>query len=110
MYDVLVFVSACMRLSVLYVFLFLMVRLPPRSTRTDARFPYTTLFRSPQLVGCVRPLHPLRGGLGGPDGARCLLTCRAASSPSCCSRCWRRQSRWAASTRGSGPHRACSPA
>src|SRR3546814_14874485 len=25
---------------------FLMVRRPPRSTRTDTRFPYTTLFRS----------------------------------------------------------------
>src|SRR3546814_3285102 len=27
-------------------FFFLMIRLPPRSTRTDTRFPYTTLFRS----------------------------------------------------------------
>src|SRR3546814_17694634 len=26
---------------------FLMLRLPPRSTRTDTLFPYTTLFRSP---------------------------------------------------------------
>src|SRR3546814_2270923 len=26
--------------------LFLMIRLPPRSTRTDTLFPYTTLFRS----------------------------------------------------------------
>src|SRR3546814_14865107 len=25
-----------------------MIRLPPRSTRTDTLFPYTTLFRSPQ--------------------------------------------------------------
>src|SRR3546814_6373145 len=25
---------------------FLMIRLPPRSTRTETRFPYTTLFRS----------------------------------------------------------------
>src|SRR3546814_17380223 len=25
-----------------------MIRLPPRSTRTDTRFPYTTLFRSAQ--------------------------------------------------------------
>src|SRR3546814_9084410 len=29
-------------------FLFLMIRRPPRSTRTDTLFPYTTLFRSPQ--------------------------------------------------------------
>src|SRR3546814_3465319 len=28
-----------------------MIRRPPRSTRTDTRFPYTTLFRSPQ--GCA---------------------------------------------------------
>src|SRR3546814_18930257 len=27
-------------------FLFLIIRLPPRSTRTDTLFPYTTLFRS----------------------------------------------------------------
>src|SRR3546814_16593375 len=31
---------------VLYCFFFLMIRRPPRSTRTDTRFPYTTLFRS----------------------------------------------------------------
>src|SRR3546814_16719603 len=30
----------------LSVFFFLMIRRPPRSTRTDTRFPYTTLFRS----------------------------------------------------------------
>src|SRR3546814_4211147 len=29
------------------VFFFLMIRRPPRSTRTDTLFPYTTLFRSP---------------------------------------------------------------
>src|SRR3546814_13945558 len=28
-----------------------MIRLPPRSTRTDTLFPYTTLFRSELLVG-----------------------------------------------------------
>src|SRR3546814_6745859 len=29
------------------VFVFLRIRRPPRSTRTDTLFPYTTLFRSP---------------------------------------------------------------
>src|SRR3546814_1603136 len=29
-------------------FFFLMIRLPPRSTRTDTLFPYTPLFRSPR--------------------------------------------------------------
>src|SRR3546814_19072220 len=33
-------------------FFFLMIRRPPRSTRTDTLFPYTTLFRSlPRIVG-----------------------------------------------------------
>src|SRR3546814_5355557 len=31
-----------------YLF-FLMIRRPPRSTRTDTLFPYTTLFRSPSF-------------------------------------------------------------
>src|SRR3546814_12914770 len=30
----------------LFIFFFLMIRRPPRSTRTDTLFPYTTLFRS----------------------------------------------------------------
>src|SRR3546814_5334258 len=30
------------------IFFFLMIRRPPRSTRTDTLFPYTTLFRSEQ--------------------------------------------------------------
>src|SRR3546814_19340479 len=29
---------------------FLMIRRPPRSTRTDTLFPYTTLFRSPAWI------------------------------------------------------------
>src|SRR3546814_10055690 len=32
--------------SVVCIFFFLMIRRPPRSTRTDTLFPYTTLFRS----------------------------------------------------------------
>src|SRR3546814_18026171 len=35
--------------SALLVF-FVIIRLPPRSTRTDTLFPYTTLFRSPGVV------------------------------------------------------------
>src|SRR3546814_10456423 len=31
----------------LYCIFFVMIRRPPRSTRTDTLFPYTTLFRSP---------------------------------------------------------------
>src|SRR3546814_10232935 len=32
-----------------FLFFFLMIRRPPRSTRTDTLFPYTTLFRSRPL-------------------------------------------------------------
>src|SRR3546814_13154337 len=32
--------------SFILLFFFLMIRRPPRSTRTDTLFPYTTLFRS----------------------------------------------------------------
>src|SRR3546814_15379626 len=48
---------------VCYLF-FLMIRRPPRSTRTDTLFPYTTLFRSPPIrVAPIRrspdiPSHP----------------------------------------------------
>src|SRR3546814_2796674 len=32
-----------------FIFFFLMIRRPPRSTRTDTLFPYTTLFRSHEM-------------------------------------------------------------
>src|SRR3546814_8585649 len=37
----------------MYCFVFLMIRRPPRSTRTDTLFPYTTLFRSIAVGGVV---------------------------------------------------------
>src|SRR3546814_1864819 len=52
-----------------------MIRRPPRSTRTDALFPYTTLFRSPQRVSAgagfpaappaAQLFPPVRPGHGG---------------------------------------------
>src|SRR3546814_12445989 len=36
-----------------YCVFFLMIRRPPRSTRTDTLFPYTTLFRSHRIVAIV---------------------------------------------------------
>src|SRR3546814_9700455 len=39
-----------------------MIRRPPRSTRTDTLFPYTTLFRSQVLTDellLAEPMHPL---------------------------------------------------
>src|SRR3546814_15346675 len=45
-----------MRLHIhfMFVFFFLMILRPPRSTRTDTLFPYTTLFRSDQLKRTLR--------------------------------------------------------
>src|SRR3546814_16860279 len=48
----------------LHYFLFLMRRRPPRSTRTDTLFPYTTLFRSFQTLKGLEP-----GVLNGPGTA-----------------------------------------
>src|SRR3546814_11831230 len=50
-----------------FCFFFLMIRLPPRSTRTDTLFPYTTLFRSQSDHGCSTRLS-----------ARFFRLCRAA--------------------------------
>src|SRR3546814_20720857 len=39
-----------------------MIRRPPRSTRTDTLFPYTTLFRSPQIARpSAQPRFSVRG-------------------------------------------------
>src|SRR3546814_2651254 len=42
----------------LWLLFFLMIRRPPRSTRTDTLFPYTTLFRSPQAARAAIDLAP----------------------------------------------------
>src|SRR3546814_19253760 len=60
-------------------FFFLMIRRPPRSTRTDTLFPYTTLFRSSrdELVhdmgfsaDRVRVVHPGVDAAFSPGGER----------------------------------------
>src|SRR3546814_2931861 len=43
----------------MFVFFFLMIRRPPRSTRTDTLFPYTTLFRSDDHADVDRDLEDL---------------------------------------------------
>src|SRR3546814_10759422 len=63
------------------IFFFLMIRRPPRSTRTYTLFPYTTLFRS--LAGRpVRVVAPFLAGrlarLGGNPNASPHRLCRAA--------------------------------
>src|SRR3546814_1389125 len=48
-----------------FMLFFLMIRRPPRSTRTDTLFPYTTLFRSVSRE-LQRKLGELSGGLHHP--------------------------------------------
>src|SRR3546814_14053564 len=45
---------AVMLLVFSIIFFFLMIRRPPRSTRTDTLFPYTTLFRSLQFGSAMK--------------------------------------------------------
>src|SRR3546814_18022155 len=48
----------CMCNCILIVLFFLMIRRPPRSTRTDTLFPYTTLFRSRRERPAPRNARP----------------------------------------------------
>src|SRR3546814_14225737 len=58
----------CIFINVVF---FLMIRRPPRSTRTDTLFPYTTLFRSagtrPQRRQCFGRSEPCRKFSAGAD-------------------------------------------
>src|SRR3546814_3368833 len=49
-----------------FSFFFLMIRRPPRSTRTDTLFPYTTLVRSRGVQRRRAPHAPRRRGPGAP--------------------------------------------
>src|SRR3546814_18605958 len=49
-------IQTCYYPAVTLFFFCLMIRRPPRSTRTDTLFPYTTLFRSEGSPLTIRPL------------------------------------------------------
>src|SRR3546814_13278449 len=75
-----------------------MIRRPPRSTRTDTLFPYTTLFRSQAerragrrgvRIPCGKDRAALRRGRSPPDRRResawkRVFPCVPLESPSCC--------------------------
>src|SRR3546814_7971927 len=69
-----VFMTCCHMLS---FFFFLMIRRPPRSTRTDTLFPYTTLFRSrgAHLYAEGRVQHRHRNAQYATGGTRVGLHC-----------------------------------
>src|SRR3546814_4610211 len=52
-----------------------MIRRPPRSTRTDTLFPYTTLFRSHNDSNCCTPSWAIKGH------AKPLLLAKARLGP-----------------------------
>src|SRR3546814_17157568 len=72
-------------LCVLFVF-FLLIRRPPRSTRTDTLFPYTTLFRSHRASHMLRrscercPKTDPEGWRARADSTRCGRGRRGRSS------------------------------
>src|SRR3546814_19454947 len=55
--------SWLLSVSICLIFFFLMIRLPPRSTRTDTLVPYTTLFRSPSILirAGIEPFNGMQG-------------------------------------------------
>src|SRR3546814_1418999 len=58
-----------------------MIPRPPRSTRTDTLFPYTTLFRSPSSVVIGLPVIPPVGIRQDLAGAPSISTVQAPHSP-----------------------------
>src|SRR3546814_9482194 len=64
------------------VVFFLMIRRPPRSTRTDTLFPYTTLFRSGHGIG-----RSLRGRQSHRGGHRSDTIALAGPAPADWERC-----------------------
>src|SRR3546814_9050994 len=78
------YVAFCLFLycSFVYVFFFfLMIRRPPRSTRTDTLFPYTTLFRS-RGTGCSPGACGCSTASGSSRPSSCIATGRSAPSRS----------------------------
>src|SRR3546814_21127380 len=69
-----IFVYSSRLVNLLCFLFFLLIRRPPRSTRTDTLFPYTTLFRSAVGVGAPdewqQRLARGAGVAAGPFGGR----------------------------------------
>src|SRR3546814_9876037 len=63
------------------MFFFLMIRRPPRSTRTDTLFPYTTLFRSLVLARDHQSTKPRRVQLRCPGAAMEFVEVRPQPVP-----------------------------
>src|SRR3546814_10940961 len=69
----------CTALNFVCLFFFLIIRRPPRSTRSDTLFPYTTLFRSGR--GAI--LAHFLGGAAWHDSGKCRFMA-LCTQPACC--------------------------
>src|SRR3546814_6091905 len=67
------------------LFCLLMIRRPPRSTRTDKLLPYTTLFRSPITILPAKRRSFSASTSTGTDGCSSLILHASASAGSPCS-------------------------
>src|SRR3546814_18009754 len=78
--------------SLMLFFFFLIIRQPPRSTRTDTLFPYTTLFRSSARISILPSISTLSTPIeldaywrqsttstAGPNSESVLPTCASSS-------------------------------
>src|SRR3546814_14714008 len=79
------------------IFLFLMIRRPPRATRTDTLFPYTTLFRSDENAeGRSEPITAEIRGLADKVGHILVLSIGAGPEKgerTCCTPAGRSEER-----------------
>src|SRR3546814_14299615 len=58
-----------------------MIRRPPRSTRTDTLFPYTTLFRSTMPTASARFMQQMGLALGDPKFRKAMIPYARIESP-----------------------------
>src|SRR3546814_3480383 len=65
-----------------------MIRRPPRSTRTDTLFPYTTLFRSQNLPVYAELLDAHAAGVDWAEGGRLILGLDVAVDGETARKCW----------------------
>src|SRR3546814_3153859 len=83
-----------------YCFLSLMIRPPPRSTRTDTLFPFTTLFRSSALRPCTgATATPMLAPISIDSPSSCSGTVSAARRSAATS-----EARWVSASQRSEEH------
>src|SRR3546814_20137778 len=86
-----------------------MIRRPPRSTRTDTLFPYTTLFRSPGTAAAQVPLSKERHRVSLFPRLQLLWFAGYALLAESCSILWEFTQEWRRCCCWGATHSSCSP-